>query len=302
MKRIFPIVVGILVVVPSLVAHPAWARDYGATLSAVPSTYSGNCPTKINFKGSVTAARAGKVQYRFIRSDQAIAPVHTLNFNRAGTRKVSTSWQIGRSYSGWQAIELLYPTSLKSNEARFTIRCGAPAAPIVQEAPEKPALRVVPPATIAAAVQEDCVTFNPKTIRVKRISNDWKIVDGNHWLFSFQAKEGEARKAHAIIRRYRADHSCFVGRPDPSLTYLLVGDHAPSGRIPGEDCVRFNPASATVKKISGSWKIVDGNHWLFDFKAKRTEAQTALAIIKKHGFTRSCFVGRPHPSFSYLRR
>ena len=69
-----------------------------------------------------------------------------------------------------------------------------------------------------------------------------------------------------------------------------------------EDCVSFDPRKAEVKQINGRWKIVDGSHWLFDFGDKRDEAETALWIIKKYGFTHSCFVGRPDASFFYLRR
>ena len=54
--------------------------------------------------------------------------------------------------------------------------------------------------------------------------------------------------------------------------------------------------------MDGRWKIVDGDHWMFDFGNKQKEANQALAIIKKHGFTRSCFVGRPGPSFKYMRK
>jgi len=98
------------------------------------------------------------------------------------------------------------------------------------------------------------------------------------------------------------DSSCFVGRPDPSFRYLLVNGNAPQGSMPGEDCVSFNPNTIEVKNIGGRWKIVDGSHWIFDFGDKESEARTALTIIRKYGFTRSCFVGRPNPSFNYLRK
>jgi len=70
----------------------------------------------------------------------------------------------------------------------------------------------------------------------------------------------------------------------------------------GEDCVGFNPHTIEVKQVQGSWKIVDGNHWMFDFGSNRDEAEQSAAIIRKYGFTQSCFVGRPGPSFTYLRR
>ena len=149
---------------------------------------------------------------------------------------------------------------------------------------------------------EDCVSFNPNTTSLARILGRWKIVDGNHWLFDFGKNKTEAKRALDIIKYYGMNQSCFVGRPDPSFQYMLVSGRAPIGRMPGEDSVSFNPNTTTVRNIKGRWKIVDGNHWLFDFGKKESEAREALAIIKRYGFRYSCFVGRPGPSFQYMRK
>ena len=149
---------------------------------------------------------------------------------------------------------------------------------------------------------EDCVSFNPNTTSLARIRGYWKIVDGNHWLFDFGKNKAEAKRALDVIKYYGMNQSCFVGRPDPSFQYMLVSGRGPTGRMPGEDSVSFNPNTTTVRNISGRWKIVDGNHWLFDFGKKESEAREALAIIKRHGFRYSCFVGRPGPSFQYMRK
>ena len=114
-------------VVALCVATIAEAADYGASLTATPSTYSGKCPGVITFKGTITARRAGRVQYKFIRSDGAFAPIQTLNFATPGTKNVSTTWTLGGpslpAYSGWQAIQIVYPTSLESNHANFSLKC-----------------------------------------------------------------------------------------------------------------------------------------------------------------------------------
>lgn len=153
-----------------------------------------------------------------------------------------------------------------------------------------------------APAKEDCILFNHKTTTVKQTGKNWRIVDGSHSMFAFGTKKDEAYKALSIIKYYNMNKSCFVGRPGPSFQYMLVGNSAPKGAMKGEDCVSFNPRTAQVKQISGSWKIVDGSHWMFDFGSKKSEAYESLKIIKKYGFTRSCFVGRPNPSFKYLRR
>jgi hypothetical protein len=122
------------------------------------------------------------------------------------------------------------------------------------------------------AVQEDCLSFNPATTTVRNINGRWTIVDGNHLMFSFGDRKLEALKALKVIKYYRMNQSCFVGRPDPSFRYLLVNSKAPQGSMPGEDCVSFNPNTIEVRNIDGRWKIVDGSHWLFDFDNKEEEA------------------------------
>ncbi len=41
---------------------------------------------------------------------------------------------------------------------------------------------------------------------------------------------------------------------------------------------------------------------MFDFGDKKDEAYLTYRIIKKYRFTNSCFVGRPDPSFQYMRK
>lgn len=67
---------------------------------------------------------------------------------------------------------------------------------------------------------EDCVGFNPARSVVRRINGRWKIVEGDHWIMDFGSKESEAGQALRILRHYGFTHSCFVGRPQPSLSYF----------------------------------------------------------------------------------
>ncbi len=284
-----------------LLGGSALAETITATLKAIPESYSGKCPAKIRFEGKITVTgvtRSIKVQYKFTRSDGALAPVETLVFDHDGSKTVSTTWTLGGpglpSYTGWEAIRIVYPQELDSNHADFSVTCAEQPA-------VKPPMGVIPVKPIPM-VKEDCVSFNPSTATVSYIQGDWKIVDGSHWMFSFGNNKTEANQALSIIKNYNMDQSCFVGRPDPSFTYMLISGNSPVGAMSGEDCVSFNPETATVAKIQGDWKIVDGDHWMFSFGNKESEAREALAIIKKYGFTRSCFVGRPGPSFTYLRK
>ncbi len=150
-------------------------------------------------------------------------------------------------------------------------------------------------------LREDCIPFNPSRVEVVQRNGRWKIVEGSHWIFDFAGDRHEATRSLAIIKNYKMDQVCYVGRPNPSMTYLLVNGSAPSGGVAGEDCIRFNPARVEVVQRNGRWKIAEGSHWIFDFAGNRHEANRSLAIIKKYKMGQGCYVGRPDPSFTYLR-
>ena len=176
-----------------------------------------------------------------------------------------------------------------------------PGKPTPAEPPAQPPPAHPVPGKPTPAVSEDCVPFNPNTTTVSNIQGRWKIVDGSHWLFDFGSNKAEADRSLQIIKHYGMNQSCFVGRPQPSFIYMLVSGHAPTGSLAGEDCISFNPATANVGQIQGDWKIVDGSKWMLSFGSKEAEARQALAIIKQHSFNQVCYVGRPNPSFQYLK-
>ena len=295
---------------PGMVAQQQIPPHVKAALSAKPASYTGNCPALISFGGYIAVNQPMTVQYRFIRSDNASAPIQTLYFPNKGTQEVTTTWQIGGpglpTYSGWEAIQVISPVSVESNKANFRIRCAGEGQPGVVARPDivaRPGVVAQPGVVTQPSVgREDCISFNPVTTTVQQLQGSWKVVDGNNWMFDFGANKVEADQTLAIIKKYRMNQACFVGRPNPSFQYMLVSGNAPVGALGGEDCIPFNPATITVQQLQGSWKVVDGNNWMFDFGANKVEADQALAIIKKYGFTQSCFVGRPGPSFTYLRK
>ncbi len=113
-----------------LIGSSALAEQITAILKAIPESYSGKCPAKIRFEGKITVTgvtRSIKVQYKFIRSDGALAPVETLVFDHDGSKTVSTTWTLGGpglpSYTGWEAIRIVYPQELDSDHAAFSGTC-----------------------------------------------------------------------------------------------------------------------------------------------------------------------------------
>jgi Astacin (Peptidase family M12A) len=150
---------------------------------------------------------------------------------------------------------------------------------------------------------EDCLAMNPNSLEVKRVNNRWKVVSGSVWWYDTDQSKAEADMILKIIKQYQTNKLCFVGRPGAPLQYITKNNQSPVGAVVGEDCISFNPIKLEVKKVGANWTIVENNnHLMFAFGNKEAEARKALCVIKKYGFTKSCYVGRPGPSMIYLRK
>jgi hypothetical protein len=91
-------------------------------------------------------------------------------------------------------------------------------------------------------------------------------------------------------------------RTEYHRTYCLANDKSPVGPFQGEDSVPFSPDNVEAKHINDACKVVDRSHWILDFGAVKTQAETAVQIIKKYGFKYICFVDRPNAPFMYFRQ
>jgi hypothetical protein len=97
-------------------------------LRADPFDFTGACPATINFSGRISVVGgSGRVSYKFLRNDGASAPVESLSFDSPGSKDIHTTWTVGGPglpvYSGWEAVQILEPQAMKSNQAPFKIHC-----------------------------------------------------------------------------------------------------------------------------------------------------------------------------------
>ncbi|MCH7606539.1 MAG: hypothetical protein IH962_05230, partial [Chloroflexi bacterium] len=107
---------------------PASFAVLSASASVTPLSFSGQCPTRFIFRGTITSnGVAGTASYRWPRSDGAIPPVENISFAAGETAKqVSTSWSLGGpgfTFSGWRKLEVLTPSAVSSNQANFSLSC-----------------------------------------------------------------------------------------------------------------------------------------------------------------------------------
>ncbi len=88
------------------------------------SEFVGNDKIRLNFRARINANAAGRVRYRWIRSDGGAGDAQEINFTAAGAMVVTTSWTMGGAHSGdsvWEAVQIQYPNSLESNKARCLV-------------------------------------------------------------------------------------------------------------------------------------------------------------------------------------
>jgi len=93
-------------------------------LTAVPGLHRGPCPATITFRAEILPPPLpGPVRYKFVRSDGSESPLEEIRFTRLRKKTVSTTWTIGRDYSGWVQLVLTFPKRVESNRAHFRINC-----------------------------------------------------------------------------------------------------------------------------------------------------------------------------------
>jgi hypothetical protein len=85
------------------------------------------CANELLFKGKIKSDKAGKVQYRFIRSDGVIQPIETLEFAAAGTKNVNFKWTLRGTdlaeFKGWISLLVVYPEETVTDRVNFSVAC-----------------------------------------------------------------------------------------------------------------------------------------------------------------------------------
>ena len=168
--------------------------------------------------------------------------------------------------------------------------------------------------------KEDCKTLGEISL-VKNENDIWQLNNDDSLLYYFPTEE-EALETKDKLNYYKATSLCECGKGPATfengeengnatlMLYQLTEDGTGIGNSEEnsygndyEDCLPFNPESLVAKKVGGNWTIVEKpGHLMFSFDDDKQACYDALNIIKKYNFTQSCFIGRPNPSFHYLKR
>jgi len=99
-------------------------RATSAHLAAVPARYTGACPTKVEFKGTITTNGPAEVKFTWASFDGGTWPEATLKFSAAGTKPVSESREVfAPGQTGWMELKVLAPNTLHSTQAKYVFTC-----------------------------------------------------------------------------------------------------------------------------------------------------------------------------------
>ena len=154
----------LFIVIAVMVGIFGFSQDVAAkvvkvTASVNPPDFSGNCPKRFEFTGEITVDKPCVVTYKWIRSDNAMAPVQTIKFKRPGTQKVSNYWELSAEGEHWEAVQVMEPNPMTSNKAVFRLKC-TPRAVIAQ-----PNLMVKKDLHIGQIVKQGCI--DPAAYEIK---------------------------------------------------------------------------------------------------------------------------------------
>jgi hypothetical protein len=126
---ILAVMIGSMVFTTNLTAKVA-----EVTVTVTPPVFTGNCPKTFVFTGKITSDSSEVVSYGWKRSDGAVHPIKTIEFDRPGIKEFTYNWTVGtdgKSFSGWVVLETISPNKMTSNKANFTLKC-------LRDRPDKP--------------------------------------------------------------------------------------------------------------------------------------------------------------------
>ncbi|MEW5982497.1 MAG: hypothetical protein AB1806_09015 [Acidobacteriota bacterium] len=108
---------------PTTSTPAAGIRVTAVTAGVDTGSYSGACPRRFTFTGTITASEPGTVTHKWERSDGTTTPLETLIFPGSGSLTVVNSWDVASTTDGWARVKVMSPNETTSNQARFVAVC-----------------------------------------------------------------------------------------------------------------------------------------------------------------------------------
>jgi hypothetical protein len=163
-------------------------------------------------------------------------------------------------------------------------------APVAAQSPADAPTAEIP------AVAENLLSFDPATLTLRWENSRWLLVAGEQLLKDFGPRQNEARQALRLLQDLNLNQYGTVGSPRPILEYWLADGQAPARFTPGLRRLTMDPATLRVEQMQAQWCLRDARMVFFNFGFHQREAEQALAIIAKYGFTDIGILGGAQPA------
>jgi hypothetical protein len=93
-------------------------------ITSTPASYTGVCPKTLTVKAEITASTAGKVTYKWRRSDGFTSVLKSVTFDSKGTKTVQFDWAINSSGSYWVKIYIDSPNNQWFGPLDIPVTCS----------------------------------------------------------------------------------------------------------------------------------------------------------------------------------
>ena len=93
------------------------------SLDADPNPSSGACPATITVEADITASSAGKVTYKWVRSDGVTSDLKSVRFSEADTKTVSFDWDIDEAGDYTVSIYIDKPNHQTFGPLEISVTC-----------------------------------------------------------------------------------------------------------------------------------------------------------------------------------
>ncbi|HUV16085.1 MAG TPA: NBR1-Ig-like domain-containing protein [Pelolinea sp.] len=93
-------------------------------LSSIPASYTGACPTTLTIKAEITASTAGKVTYKWQRSDGDTSETKSVKFDSKGTETVQFDWDVNSTDIHWVKVYIDAPNHQWFGPVDIDVTCS----------------------------------------------------------------------------------------------------------------------------------------------------------------------------------
>jgi hypothetical protein len=142
--------------------------------------------------------------------------------------------------------------------------------------------------------KEKLLTFSNAMAEIRREGNRCFLWAGDACLKDLGPNESDARDVLRWIRYFHLNQWATIGRPLPIMEYWLSDDRAPQKMGSSFRSSPFEADSLKIEDDQGQYWLRDAHQPLFVF-GSREDAEQALAVIRKYGFTEIGYVGSGVP-------